>query len=100
VIARSSSFAYKVKPEKVQDIGHELGVRYLLEGSVRKAANQMRLNVQLVDATSGNQIWAGRYDRQLAGIFEVQDDIVRSLITTLGLQLSVLDKGGPMAMAG
>ena len=96
VIARSSSFAYKVKPEKVQDIGHELGVRYLLEGSVRKAANQIRLNVQLVDATSGNQIWAGRYDRQLAGIFEVQDDIVRSLITTLGLQLSVLDKGGPI----
>jgi TolB-like protein/class 3 adenylate cyclase len=63
VIARSSSFAYKVKPEKVQDIGHDLGVRYLLEGSVRKAANQIRLNVRLVDTTSGNQIWAGRYDR-------------------------------------
>jgi adenylate cyclase len=96
VIARSSSFTYKGNPENVQDIGRELGVRYLLEGSVRKAANQVRVNVQLIDAASGNQIWANRYDRKLADIFKLQDDIVHSLITTLGLQLSVLFKGGPI----
>jgi adenylate cyclase len=93
VIARSSSFTYKSKSEKEQTIGRELGVKYLLEGSVRKAANRVRINVQLVDATTGNQLWAHPYDRQMRDIFDLQDEIVQSLITTLGLQLSMLEKG-------
>jgi adenylate cyclase len=91
VIARSSSFTYKGKSEKEQTIGRELGVKYLLEGSVRKAASRVRINVQLVDATTGNQLWAHRYDRQMGDIFDLQDEIVHSLITTLGLQLSMLE---------
>jgi adenylate cyclase len=93
VIARSSSFTYKGKAEKEQTIGRELGVKYLLEGSVRKAASRVRINVQLVDATTGNQLWAHPYDRQMRDIFDLQDEIVQSLITTLGLQLSMLEKG-------
>ncbi len=93
VIARTSSFTYKGKAEKVQQVGRELGVKYLLEGSVRKASDQVRINVQLVDATIGNQVWAQRYDRQLRDIFKLQDEIVRGLIATLGLQLAVLEKG-------
>ena len=85
VIARTSSFTYKGKAEKVQTIGRELGVKYLLEGSIRKARGQIRINVQLVDATTGNEVWAQRYDRQLRDIFKLQDEIVRGLITTLGL---------------
>jgi len=82
VIARTSSFTYKGKAEKVQTIGRELGVKYLLEGSIRKARGQIRINIQLVDATTGNEVWAQRYDRQLRDIFKLQDEIVRGLITT------------------
>jgi adenylate cyclase len=93
VIARTSSFTYKGKAEKVQTIGHELGVKYLLEGSARRAGDQVRINVQLVDAASGNEVWSQRYDRQMRDIFKLQDEIVQSLTTTLGLQLSLLEKG-------
>src|SRR5215831_15881086 len=70
VIARSSSFIYKGKAEKAQTIGRELGVKYLLEGSVRKAADELRLNAQLVDAATGNELWAQRYDRPMRDIFK------------------------------
>ena len=93
VIARTSSFTYKGRPEKVQTIGRELGVKYLLEGSARKAGDQLRINVQLVDTATGNELWAQRYDRQMRDIFKLQDEIVQSLITTLGLQFSMLEKG-------
>jgi adenylate cyclase len=93
VIARTSSFTYKGKPEKVQTIGRELGVKYLLEGSARKAGDQLRINVQLVDAATGNELWAQRYNRQMRDIFKLQDEIVQSLVTTLGLQFSMLEKG-------
>jgi TolB-like protein/DNA-binding winged helix-turn-helix (wHTH) protein len=93
VIARTSSFAYKGKAETVQQVGRELGVKYVLEGSVRRAGDQVRINVQLVDAITGNQVWAQRHDRQLRDIFKLQDEIVRGLITTLGLQLALLEKG-------
>jgi TolB-like protein/Tfp pilus assembly protein PilF len=93
VIARSSSFTYKGKAERVEQIGRELGVKYLLEGSVRKLGDQVRINVQLVDATTGKEVWANRYDRQMRDIFKLQDEIVQGLITTLGLQLSLLEKG-------
>ncbi|MBV8773119.1 MAG: hypothetical protein JO166_12445 [Deltaproteobacteria bacterium] len=93
VIARSSSFTYKGRPEKVETVGRELGVKYLLEGSARRAGDQVRINVQLVDAATGNEVWSQRYDRQMRDIFKLQDEIVQSLTTTLGLQLSMLDQG-------
>jgi adenylate cyclase len=93
VIARTSSFTYKGKAEKVQTIGRELGVKYLLEGSARRAGGQVRINVQLVDAAAGKEVWSQRYDRQMHDIFKLQDEIVQSLTTTLGLQLSMLERG-------
>lgn len=93
VIARTSSFIYKGKAEKVQTIGRELGVRYLLEGSARRASDHVRINVQLVDAARGNEVWSQRYDRQMRDIFKLQDEIVQSLTTTVGLQLPILESG-------
>jgi adenylate cyclase len=93
VIARTSSFTYKDKPAKLQEVGRELGVRYVLEGSARKTADRVRINVQLVDASTGDQIWTQRYDRQLHDIFALQDEIVQSLAATLHLQLTVLQRG-------
>jgi adenylate cyclase len=93
VIDRSSTFAYKGKPAKVQEVGRELGVKYVLEGSARKTADRVRINVQLVDASTGNQVWTQRYDRQLHDIFALQDEIVQSLAATLHLQLTVLQRG-------
>jgi adenylate cyclase len=75
VIARNSSFTYKGRPVAVQDIGRELGVRYVLEGSVRKVGSRVRVTAQLVEATTGGHLWAERYDRDLADIFAVQDEI-------------------------
>ena len=93
VIDRGSTFAYKGKPAKVQEVGRELGVKYILEGSARKTADRVRINVQLVDASTGDQIWTQRYDRQLHDIFALQDEIVQSLAATLHLQLTVLQRG-------
>jgi adenylate cyclase len=93
VIDRGSTFAYKGKLAKVQEVGRELGVKYLLEGSARKVAGQVRINVQLVDASTGNQVWGQRYDKQFRDIFKLQDEIVQSLIATLNLQLTVLNQG-------
>jgi adenylate cyclase len=87
VIARTSTFTYKGKAAKVQDISRELGVKYILEGSVRKEANQVRITAQLVDATTGDHLWAEHYDRPLKDIFSLQDEIVRRIVTTLKLQL-------------
>ncbi len=80
VIARNSSFSYKGKSVDVREVGRDLGVRYVLEGSVRKAGNRVRITAQLVDATSGHHVWAERYDRALEDIFAVQDEITRSII--------------------
>ena len=85
VIARNSSFAYKGKATKETEIGKELGVKYVLEGSVRKAADQVRIGVELVDASTGTEEWTARYDRPLKDIFGVQDEIVSRVVTTLGL---------------
>ncbi len=89
VIARNSSFAYKGKPTKESEIGNELGVKYLLEGSVQKEADQVRIGVELVDASNGTEEWTARYDRPLKDIFAVQDEIVGKVVTTLGLLLKV-----------
>jgi adenylate cyclase len=85
VIARNSSFAYRGKTTKEQQIGEELGVKYLLEGSVHKEADQVRIGVELVDASTGAEMWTARYDRPLKDIFAVQDEIVGRVVTTLGL---------------
>src|SRR5713101_3861838 len=93
VIARTSAFTYKGKEVKVQDISRQLGVKYVLEGSVRKADNQVRITAQLVDATTGDHIWAEYYDRPLRDIFSLQDEIVRRIVTTLNLQLTLEERG-------
>jgi adenylate cyclase len=87
VIARNSAFAYKGKPVNLQDVSRELGVRYALEGSVRKADNRVRITAQLVDATTDYQIWGDRYDRPLEDIFALQDEIVQQIITNLKVKV-------------
>jgi adenylate cyclase len=79
VIARNSSFTFKGRAVNVKDVAHELGVRYVLEGSVRRAGDRVRVTAQLVDAETGRHLWVERYDRTLANIFEVQDDITESV---------------------
>jgi adenylate cyclase len=85
VIARNSSFAYKGKAIKEQEVGKELGVKYVLEGGVRKAADRVRVGVELVDASSGTEMWTANYDRPPKDIFAVQDEIVGKVVTTLNL---------------
>ncbi|MCH7795442.1 MAG: adenylate/guanylate cyclase domain-containing protein [Proteobacteria bacterium] len=75
VIARNSSFTYKGKSVDVKQVAEELGVRYVLEGSVRKAGSRVRISAQLIDAATGNHVWAERYDRELADIFDLQDEM-------------------------
>jgi TolB-like protein len=88
VVARNSSFAYKDRSVKVQDIASDLGARYILEGSVRKSGNRARITAQLIDALDGNHLWAERYDRELDDVFEVQDEITRNVAIALQVQLS------------
>jgi len=88
VIARNSSFTYKGKPVDVKQVGHELGVRYVLEGSVRKAGNRVRVTGQLIDTANGAHIWAERFDRDLTDIFAVQDELTREIISALKIKLS------------
>jgi adenylate cyclase len=80
VIARNSSFTYKGKSTDIRQVGRELGVRYVLEGSVRKAGNRVRITAQLIEANSGHHLWAERFDRALEDIFAVQDEITRNII--------------------
>ena len=88
VIARNSTFTYKGKPVKVQQVAEELGVRYVLEGMVRIAGDRMRITVQLIDAMTGNHLWAERYDRELKEIFALQDDITKEVMTALQVKLT------------
>jgi len=83
VIARNSSFTYREKAVRVADVGRELGVQYVLEGSVRRAGNRIRINAQLVDAEVSKHLWTERYDRDIADVFEVQDDVTRSIVAML-----------------
>lgn len=88
VIARNSTFTYKGKPVKIQVISEELGVRYVLEGSVRKAGNRVRISAQLIDAVTGHHLWAERYDRDLGDIFALQDEITMKILTALQVELT------------
>jgi TolB-like protein/class 3 adenylate cyclase len=84
----NSVFTYKGKPVKVNQVAEELGVRYVLEGSVRKAGDDIRITAQLIDALSGHHLWAERYDRKLSEIFAVQDELTKNIITALQLELT------------
>ncbi len=88
VIARNSAFTYKGKASNVPDICRELGVRFALEGSIRKAGNRVRITAQLIDGTTGGHLWAERYDRELADIFAVQDEVTREIVAALAPKLT------------
>jgi adenylate cyclase len=92
VIARNSSFAYKGRSVDVRTVGRELGVQSVLEGSIRRAGNRVRITAQLIDATSGGHLWGDRYDRDLTDIFEVQDDVTRRIVDALKVTLSPAEK--------
>jgi TolB-like protein len=83
VISRSSVFTYKGKPVKVQQVGKELGVRFVLEGSVRTSGQRVRLTAQLVEAATGHHLWAERYDRDLTDVFALQDELTRAIVANL-----------------
>jgi len=91
VIARNSSFSFKGESVDVRKVADTLGVRYILEGSVRKAAGRVRVTGQLIDASNGVHLWAERYDRDLADIFELQDDITKNVIGSVGPQILVAE---------
>ena len=83
VIARTSTFAYKDKPVKVQQVSQDLGVRYVLEGSVQRSEDKVRITAQLIDAIDGKHMWAQRYDRELKDIFKLQDEITLKIIQSV-----------------
>jgi TolB-like protein len=91
VIARNSSFTYKGEAVDVRQVANQLGVRYILEGSVRKSAGRVRVTGQLIDATLGNHLWAERYERELSDIFELQDEITNRVIGSVGPQILIAE---------
>ena len=92
VIARNSSFTFKKQSVDIKDVGRKLGVRHVLEGSVRKVGMKVRINVQLIDAESGGHIWAERYDRDLEDIFVVQDEVTRRVVEALKVNLTGIEQ--------
>src|ERR1700723_2291749 len=91
VIGRNTAFTYKGKATDLKQIGRELNVRYVLEGSVQRGGNRMRVNVQLIDAETGNHLWAERFDKPLTGLFDMQDEIVARLANALNAQLAAAE---------
>ena len=87
VIGRNTAFTFKGKAVDLKQIGRELNVRYVLEGTVQRGGNRMRVNVQLIDAETGNHLWAERFDKPLADLFDMQDEIVARLAGALNVQL-------------
>ena len=92
VIARNSTFTYKGKPVKIKQVAEELGVRYVLEGSVRRAGDEIRINAQLIDALSGHHLWAERYDGTMGKIFALQDQITQKIVSALAVKLTGTEK--------
>ncbi len=92
VIARNSSFTFKGRHVHVGEVGKSLGVRYVLEGSVRKSGGRVRITAQLIDATTGGHLWAERFDRDLTDIFAVQDDVTTKIVSALALNLNAGDR--------
>jgi adenylate cyclase len=91
VVARNSSFAYKGRSVDLRTVATELGVRYVLEGSVRRSGNQIRINAQLVDGRDGGHVWAERFDGSLADVFELQDEVNRRIVAALEVELTAAD---------
>jgi TolB-like protein/class 3 adenylate cyclase len=91
VVARNTAFTYKGKPLDVKTIGRELNVRYVLEGRVQRSGNRMRVNIQLIDGETGNHLWAERFDKALADLFDMQDEIVARLAGALNAQLTAAE---------
>jgi adenylate cyclase len=92
IIASTSSFTYKGMPVKVQVVSEELGVRYVLEGSVQRTSDRMRINAQLIDATTGKHLWAERYDRDAQRLFDIQDEIVETIVATLAFKVDAAER--------
>jgi adenylate cyclase len=92
VVARNSSFFYKGQPVKIKKIAEELGIRYVLEGSVRRAGDKIRINAQLIDATTGGHLWAERYDRDYKDIFALQDEVIQRIVFALSVKLTQKEK--------
>src|SRR5215467_117590 len=91
VIGCNTALTYKRKHIDLKQIGHELGVHYVLEGSVQRGGNRMRVKVQLVDSSTGSHLWAERFDKPLADLFDMQDEIVARLASQLGTQLFAVE---------
>jgi adenylate cyclase len=94
VISRNSTFTYKGQPVQIKSVAQELGVKYVLEGSVRKVGDQIRINAQLIDAEKDHHVWAERYDGQMADVFSLQDRITQQIVTALAVNLTAKEKGG------
>lgn len=92
VISRNSSFSYKGRAISAQTVGEELGVRYVLEGSIRRAARQVRVTAQLVEAATGTQVWAEKYDRVVEDIFAVQEELTRSIVSAIAPQIELTER--------
>lgn len=92
VIAANSAFTYKGRKVKIQEVSRDLGVRYVLEGSVQKTEARLRTNAQLIDGESGHHLWAERYDRALADLFQMQDDIIRRIVAALAVKVTALER--------
>ena len=88
VIARNSTFTYKGKPVKVKQVSEELGVRYVLEGSVQKSGDRVRITAQLIDALTGHHLWAERYERDLKDLFALQDEVTTKILTAMRVKLT------------
>jgi adenylate cyclase len=88
VIARNSTFTYKNRPVDIRQVARELGVRYLLEGSVRRAGDRLRVAAELIEAVSGTHVWAERYDRPVRDVFDVQDEITKEIVLALSIELA------------
>ena len=94
VIARNSTFTYKGKSAEVRQVAEDLGVRYVLEGSMRRVGDQVRINAQLIDATTGGHLWAERYDGSIADVFALQDKVTRQIVTALAVNLTAGEQEG------
>ena len=94
VISRNSVFTYKGKAVKIRQVAEELGVRYVMEGSVQRVGNDVRINAQLIDATTGGHIWAGRYDGSVENVFSMRDEITRKIVAELSVKFAGPDRAG------
>ena len=92
MISRNTAFTYKGKAVKPEQVAEELGVRYILEGSVRRGGDQLRINAQLIDALSGGHVWADRYDGSIADVFALQDKVTNAIVDALALRLTNMEQ--------